>query len=112
MIALALAAAVSCGDVDASDYAVHYASAQGAEAVSVNTLAEFYNVEAGSQQSYQYAGTAYVTYVDGASGQVFLAFHGNAVHLFDPASENNLEWPSKQRKVDSENFMEETVLPD
>ena len=47
-----------------------------------------------------------------ASGQVFLAFHGNAVHLFDPASENNLEWPSKQRKVDSENFMEETVLPD
>ena len=49
MIALALAAAVSCGDVDASDYAVHYASAQGAEAVSVNTLAEFYNVEAGSQ---------------------------------------------------------------
>ena len=47
-----------------------------------------------------------------ASGQVFLAFHGNAVHLFDPASENNLEWPLKQRKVDSENFMEETVLPD
>ena len=47
-----------------------------------------------------------------ASGQVFLAFHGNAVHLFDLASENNLEWPSKQRKVDSENFMEETVLPD
>ena len=47
-----------------------------------------------------------------ASGQVFLAFHGNAVHLFDPASENNLEWPSKQRKVDSENFMKETVLPD
>ena len=47
-----------------------------------------------------------------ASGQVFLAFHGNAVHLFDPASENNLEWPPKQRKVDSENFMEETVLPD
>ena len=47
-----------------------------------------------------------------ASGQVFLAFHGNAVHLFDPASENNLEWPSKQRKVDSENFMDETVLPD
>ena len=32
MIALALAAAVSCGDVDASDYAVHDASAQGAEA--------------------------------------------------------------------------------
>ena len=47
-----------------------------------------------------------------ASGQVFLAFHGNAVHLFDPASENNLEWPPKQRKVNSENFMEETVLPD
>ena len=47
-----------------------------------------------------------------ASGQVFLAFHGNAVHLFDPASENNLEWPLKQRKVDSENFMDETVLPD
>ena len=47
-----------------------------------------------------------------ASGQVFLAFHGNAVHLFDPASENNLEWPSTHRKVDSENFMEETVLPD
>ena len=47
-----------------------------------------------------------------AFGQVFLSFHGNAVHLFDPASETNLEWPSKQRKVDSENFMEETVLPD
>ena len=47
-----------------------------------------------------------------ASGQVFLAFHGNAVHLFDPASETNLEWPSTHRKVDSENFMEETVLPD
>ena len=47
-----------------------------------------------------------------ASGQVFLAFHGHAVHLFDPASENNLEWPSTHRKVDSENFMEETVLPD
>ncbi len=47
-----------------------------------------------------------------ASGQVFLSFHGNAVHLFDPASETNLEWPSTHRKVDSENFMEETVLPD
>ena len=47
-----------------------------------------------------------------AFGQVFLSFHGNAVHLFDPASETNLEWPSKHRKVDSENFMEETVLPD
>ena len=45
-------------------------------------------------------------------GQVFLSFHGNAVHLFDPASETNLEWPSTHRKVDSENFMEETVLPD
>ena len=47
-----------------------------------------------------------------AFGQVFLSFHGNAVHLFDPASETNLEWPSTHRKVDSENFMEETVLPD
>ena len=47
-----------------------------------------------------------------AFGQVFLSFHGNAVHLFDPASETNLEWPSTHRKVNSENFMEETVLPD
>ena len=47
-----------------------------------------------------------------AFGQVFLSFHGNAVHLFDPASETNLEWPSTHRKVDFENFMEETVLPD
>ena len=72
MIALALAAATSCGDVDASDYAAYYASAQGVEAVTVNTLAEFYGVEAGSQQLYKYNGEAVVTYVDGASGQVYL----------------------------------------
>lgn len=72
MIALALAAAVSCGDVDASDYAVYFASAQGVEAVSVNTLAEFYGVEAGTQQLYNYDGEAVVTYVDGATGQVFV----------------------------------------
>ncbi len=36
------------------------------------------------------------------SGQVCLAFHGNAVHLFDPATQQNLEFAAKKSE-DNEN---------